>query len=123
MKVPEELRRNKSFDSNYCALVKALVPTRSHSGGSQPPTTPTETTPTETTPSSAAIPPRKPQRKNRLRRSTVASGESSSALEVSSRVTGLKQTFTEIPFSAEGGLWLPQEAASRDHVSGPDHHR
>ena len=85
MKVPEELRRNKSFDSSYCALVKALVPTRSRSGGSQPPTTPTETTPTETTPPSAAIPPRKPQRKNRLRRSTVASGESSNALEVSSR--------------------------------------
>ena len=80
MKVPEELRRNKSFDSSYCALVKALVPTRSRSGGSQPPTTPTETTPP-----SAAIPPRKPQRKNRLRRSTVASGESSNALEVSSR--------------------------------------
>lgn len=89
MKVPEELRRNKAFDSNYCALVRALVPTRSRSSGSQPPTTPTETTPTKTTPPSAALPPRKPQRKNRLRRSTVASGESSNVLEVSNRLTGL----------------------------------
>ena len=99
MKVPEELRRNKAFDSNYCALVRALVPTRSRSSGSQPPTTPTETTPTKTTPTEAtptkttpplaALPPRKPQRKNRLRRSTVASGESSNVLEVSNSLTGL----------------------------------
>lgn len=84
MKVPEELRKDKQFDSNYCALVKALVPTRSRPGIGRTPVTPTKTTPTPAaTRPPAAVPPRKPQRKNKLRRSTVGSGESSSTLEVS----------------------------------------
>ena len=67
MKVPQELRSDKSFDTDYCALVKALVPTRqkrSLTGQTSVPLVSDESTPTP------SKPPRKPQRTHRFRRSS-----------------------------------------------------
>lgn len=72
MKVPQELRSEKSFDSDYCALVKALVPTRQkRSRTEQSLSTTKENTTAAPSPSK---PPRKPQRTHRFRRSGSAYG-------------------------------------------------
>lgn len=65
MKVPHQLRSDLSFDTDYCTLVKSLIPKRT--GG--------VARVSEATPPPPAKPPRKPQRNDKLRRSTYASGE------------------------------------------------
>lgn len=61
MKVPQELRRDREFDTHYCSLVKSLVPTRKRHkevGGPKSEVTTPTTTPT----SAPSAPPAKPKR-------------------------------------------------------------
>ena len=64
MKVPQELRQDKNFDLDYCALVKALVPTRSRPNKKKN-TTAAVPTPATATPLSPGSPPKKPKRLHR----------------------------------------------------------
>ena len=56
MKVPQQVRKNPTFDMHYCVLVKALVPTRRKVATKPPSLTPSSHSTT------SLAPPAKPKR-------------------------------------------------------------
>ena len=56
MKVPQQVRRNPTFDTHYCILVKALVPTRKKVATKPPSLTSSALS------ASSLVPPAKPKR-------------------------------------------------------------
>ena len=83
MKVPQDIRSNPDFESHYSVVVKCLAPTRGKRKAMSRRGTTSDLL--ESTPAPSSVPPPKPKRLFRHRRSTVGAhsrGESADDLKV-----------------------------------------